>query len=184
MNNESEVSANQAISHPRKNLRASPEISSLKERLEEISRIETGDLASVSNERLDVVANEMLGVISDLEKQLRDSLEMNVALKSEARIHDRERATLRKTNEALQERLRQVEKASTMTEDLNRRFDLVVEEMEKFKRLYKNEAAQMQTASEEVNRLKEILKKTEEERNDAYREIVLLANKKENSHGE
>lgn len=154
------------------------ELSQIKETLEKISKSEKeedAELVNISSEKLDAVVKQMISVINVLEGQLKDSIEMNTALKNEARAAAREIAALKKDKLDLQNKLHQIERTATLAEDLEKKFEMVVEELEKYKGICKSESAKVQLLNDEISDLSRALNRATEERDDAYREIVVLA---------
>ncbi len=154
-------------------------LAKIKEGLKELTLIQTGDLTKVSGEAIQENIQNTLSAIRVLEAQLKDTTEVNSALRLESKGRDSEITTLKRTNEDLQFRLKELEKVTPHVGDLEERMDIAVEKIEEYKTHYEHEKIKAKEMAAQLDFLSQKLKKTEEERDDAYKEVVLLMNKME-----
>ena len=155
----------------------------ISEGLQELSGMKMDDMEKVSAERLRSNLEDMLSVIRSMERDLRDAMEMNVALRMEAKKKDQEIVALHKQNDELLQKIANLENETPLAAEAEKRFDLSVEKLDEMKQAYEKEVAQKQGLLQQVNDLQAAMKKTQTERDDAYREIVMLVNKLEAKSG-
>ncbi|MGK5084619.1 hypothetical protein WDW37_15090 [Bdellovibrionota bacterium FG-1] len=154
-------------------------VEEIKKGLRGLSELRIEDLTKVSSEVLQGNIESMLSAIRVLESQLKDTMEVNAALRTESKMRDADILALKRENQDLQFRLRELEKQVPLVDDVEKRFEIALERIEEYKTLFQREKDKTRGLAVQVDSLAGALKKTEEERNDAYKEVVVLMNKLE-----
>lgn len=158
----------------------SVDIGTIRESLKKISQIRVDNYTKVTEENIENTFEDMLSVIKNLERHLTDLLEINGALKAELSDSRKKTSELEMENRNLAEKLSKLENDIPNVKDLENRLDLTNEEVERYKQLYKNENDKSNKLSAKNDELNAMLTKTQEERDDAYKEIIAIDNKKIN----
>ena len=144
-----------------------------------MAKIKVEDLAKVSDEVLHGNINDMLSAIRVLETQLKDTMEVNVAMRSEAKTRDTEILALKRESQDLHYQLRELEKQNPMLGEVEKRLEIALQRIDEFKSRFEQEKEKTKSLLVQNDELVNALKKAEEERNDAYKEVVVLMNKLE-----
>ncbi|MGK5089917.1 hypothetical protein WDW86_20390 [Bdellovibrionota bacterium FG-2] len=161
-------------------------ISKIKDGLRDLAQIKVEDLAKVSNEVLHGNIEDMLSAIRVLEAQLKDTMEVNVAMRIEAKTRDSEIFNLKRENQDLQYKLKELEKQNPMLGEVDRRLEMALERVDEHKAQLDQEKEKTRALAAQNEEFSKALKKAEEERDDAYKEVVVLMDKfeqKESVHG-
>jgi chromosome segregation ATPase len=153
------------------------EIPRILEQLKKISDLKTDNLAQISGSKLAHTAQEMFSIIGELEGQLRDVLSLNAALRAEERDQRKEKEKLQREKEALEQKIAALEHDVPRVQDLEKRLEIAVEEVEKFRGLYRREKEELEKIEANIKMMASLVDKAREERDDAYREIVVMEDK-------
>ena len=119
----------------------------------------------------------MFSIIKELEGHLRDMLTLDASLREEVRETSKERETLRGEKEALERKIATLERDFPRVQDLEKRLEITLEEVEKFRTLHKLEKEKLEKIEAANRMMASLVDKTREERDDAYREIVVMEDK-------
>jgi len=145
--------------------------------LKKISELKIDNFTQLSGSKFENTVKEMFSIIKDLEGHLRDVLALNALLREEVRDTRKEKDRLQREKGALEQKIATLEGDSPRVQDLEKRLEITIEEVEKLRTLHRLEKEKLEKI-EAGNRMKaSLLDKTREERDDAYREIVVLEDK-------
>ena len=153
------------------------EIPRILEQLKQISELKTDNRAQLSGSTFAHTAQEMFSIIGDLEGQLGEVLTLNAALRGEVRDRRKEKENLQREKEALEQKITALEHDFPRVQDLEKKLEITIEEVEKFRTLYRLEKEKLEKIEAGNRVMASQLDKTREERDDAYREIVVLEDK-------
>ena len=153
------------------------EVPRIMEQLKKISELNLESFIQLSGAKFENTVKEMFSIIKSLETHLRGVLELNATLRREAQDSAREKEKLRSEKEGLEQKVAGLLRDTPLVEDLEKRLALTVEEIEKFKRIYRIEKDRLDQREEDSRMLSRQMDKIREERDDAYKEIVILENK-------
>jgi chromosome segregation ATPase len=153
------------------------EIPRILAQLKKISELKIDDFTQLSGSKFETTVKEMFSIIKDLEGHLRDVLTLNGSLREEVRETSQERDTLRGEKEALERKIVTLERDFPRVQDLEKRLEITVEEVEKFRALHKVEKEKLEKIEASNRRMAALVDKAREERDDAYREIVVMEDK-------
>jgi chromosome segregation ATPase len=153
------------------------EIPRILAQLKKISELKIDDFTQLSGSKFETTVKEMFSIIKDLEGHLRDVLTLNGSLREEVRETSKERDTLRGEKEALERKIVTLERDFPRVQDLEKRLEITVEEVEKFRALHKVEKEKQEKIEASNRRMAALVDKAREERDDAYREIVVMEDK-------
>ena len=145
--------------------------------LKKISELKIDNFTQLSGSKFENTVKEMFSIIKDLEGHLRDVLALNALLREEVRDTRKEKDRLQREKGALEQKIATLEGDSPRVQDLEKRLEITIEEVEKLRTLHRLEKEKLEKI-EAGNRMNaSLLDKTREERDDAYREIVVLEDK-------
>ncbi len=145
--------------------------------LKKISELKIDNFTQLSGSKFENTVKEMFSIIKDLEGHLRDVLRLNALLREEVRDTRKEKDRLQREKEALEQKITIIEGDSPRVQDLEKRLEITIEEVEKLRTLHRLEKEKLEKI-EAGNRMNApLLDKNREERDDAYREIVVLEDK-------
>jgi len=147
------------------------------EQLQKISELKLEDFIKLSETKFENTVRGMFSVIKNLESHLGEVLQMNNTLRIEAEDSKGEIEKLRGEKKELEQRISSFEKDIPLIADLEKRLALTIEEAEKLRGLYKLEKEKPEKKEKDLGMLNILIDKTKEERDDAYKEIVILENK-------
>jgi len=147
------------------------------ERLEKISEMKLDDFTQPSGSKFENIVKEMFSIIKDLEGHLRDVLALNASLREEVRGQKKAIANLQRDRAAAEQKIATRERDFPRVQDLEKRLEITVEEVEKFRTLYRLEKEKIEKIEAGNRRMASLVNKAREERDDAYREIVLMEDK-------
>ena len=153
------------------------EIPRILAQLKKISGLKIDDFTQLSGSKFEATVKEMFSIIKELEGHLRDVLTLDASLREEVRETSKERDTLRGEKEALERKIVTLERDFPRVQDLEKRLEITLEEVEKFRALYKLEKEKLEKIEAGNRMMASLVDKTREERDDAYREIVVLEDK-------
>jgi chromosome segregation ATPase len=153
------------------------EVPRILEQLKKISELKIDDFTQLSGSKFENTVQEMFSIIKDLEGHLRDVLKLNASLREEVRDKSKGIDTLRREKEAAERKIAALERDSPCARDLEKRLELTIEEVEKFRSLYKLEKEKLEKIEAGNRMTASLVGKTREERDDAYREIVVMEDK-------
>jgi vacuolar-type H+-ATPase subunit I/STV1 len=147
------------------------------EQLKRISALRVDDFILSSGTKLESTVKEMFSVIKDLEGHLRDVLTLNTTLHEEVRDARRVNVKLQKETEATGQRIAALERDAPRVQDLEKRLELAIVEVERFRALYRLEQQKLEKVESSNRAIASMAAKAKEERDDAYREIVVMEDK-------
>ena len=153
------------------------EVPRILEQLKKISELKIENFTQLSGSKFENTVQEMFSVIKDLEGHLRDVLKLNASLREEVRDKSKGIDSLRKEKEAAEQKIAALEREAPCALDLEKRLALTIEEVEKFRSLYKLEKEKLEKIEASNRMTASLVDKAREERDDAYREIVVLEDK-------
>jgi len=147
------------------------------EQLKKISELKLEDFIKLSETKFENTVRGMFSVIKNLESHLGEVLQMNNTLRIEAEGSKSEIEKLKIEKKELKQRISSLEMDTPLIADLEKRLALTIEETEKLRGLYKLEKEKLEKKEKELGMLNILIDKTKEERDDAYKEIVILEDK-------
>lgn len=153
------------------------EIPRILAQLKKISGLKIDDFTQLSGSKFGTTVREMFSIIKELEGHLRDMLTLDASLREEVRETSKERETLRGEKEALERKIATLERDFPRVQDLEKRLEITLEEVEKFRTLHKLEKEKLEKIEAANRMMASLVDKTREERDDAYREIVVMEDK-------
>ncbi len=159
------------------------EIPAIVEQLKKISDLKLDELLSdAGDKKFEESIHDIFLEIKNLESHLVDTLAVNNALMEEAEILKSDKNKLENVNTELLGKLSKLEDTTPLVNDIEKRLEFANDEVEKYKTLLNTATTTNTKLENEVKHLNNILKKTITERNDAYKEIVIIENKYESLH--
>lgn len=153
------------------------EVPRILEQLKNISALKIDQFTQVSGAKFENTIKEMFSIIKDLEGHLRDVLALNASLRVDVQDKRKAREQLKREKETIEQKIAALEQDFPRVQDLEKRLEITLEEVEKFRSLYKQEREKQERAEANNRTMTLQLKKIREERDDAYREIVALEDK-------
>ena len=153
------------------------EVPRIGELLKKISELKIDHLTRLSESQFENTVKEMFSMIKDLEGHLRDVLMLNASLRKEVRDKRREKEILQREKEAAEQKISALERDFPRVQDLEKRLEITLEEVEKLRALCKQEKEKLEKAEADNRAMALLAKKAREERDDAYREIVIMEDK-------
>ncbi|MBI4766557.1 MAG: hypothetical protein HY787_18485 [Deltaproteobacteria bacterium] len=153
------------------------EVPKILEQLKKISELKIDQLTQISGAKFEKTIREMFSIIKDLEGHLREVLTLNASLREEVQDKKKAKEKLRREKEAIEQKIAALEHDFPRVQDLEKRLEITLEELEKFRTLYKQEREKQEKTEDDNRAITALLKKVREERDDAYREIVALEDK-------
>ena len=157
--------------------RSGVEVPRILERLKRISELKIDDFTQLSGSKFENTVKEMFAIIKDLEGHLRDVLALNALLRQEVREKKKGIAGLQREKEAAEQKIATLERDFPRVRDLEKRLEITVEEVEKFRTLYRLEKEKLEKIEAGNRRMASLVDKTRTERDDAYREIAVMEDK-------
>ena len=151
------------------------------EQLKNISELKLEDFIKLPETKFENTVRGMFSLIKNLESHLGEVLQMNNTLRVEAGDSTSEIEKLRVEKKELEQRIASLKKDTPLIADLEKRLALTIEEAEKLRGFYKLEKEKLEKKEKELGMLNIHIDKTKEERDDAYKEIVILENKMEST---
>lgn len=153
------------------------EIPRILEQLKKISELKIDNFTQLSGSKFENTVKEMFSIIKDLEGHLRDVLTLNASLRGEVRDKRKEKDNLQREKEAVEQKIAALERDVPRVQDLERRLEITIEEVEKFRDLYRLEKEKLEKIEASNRMMASLVDKAREERDDAYREIVVIEDK-------
>ena len=153
------------------------EVPRILEQLKKISELKIDQFTQVSGAKFENTIREMFSIIKDLEGHLRDVLTLNASLREDVQDRRKAKEKLMREKEAVEQRIAALEHDFPRVQDLEKRLEITLEELEKFRTLYRQEREKQEKAGADNRTMTALLNKVREERDDAYREIVALEDK-------
>jgi chromosome segregation ATPase len=153
------------------------EIPRILEQLKQISELKTDNRAQLSGSTFAHTAQEMFSIIGELERQLGGVLTLNAAWRGEVRDRTKEKENLQREKEALEQKITALEHDFPRVQDLEKKLEITIEEVEKFRTLYRLEKEKLEKIEAHMRMMATLVDQAREERDDAYREIVVMEDK-------
>jgi chromosome segregation ATPase len=153
------------------------EVSRILEQLKKISELKIENFTVLSGAKLEDTVREMFSTIKDLEGHLRDLLTLNASLREEVRAASKGRDQLEREKEAAEQKAAALAREIPRVQDLEKRLELTIEEVERFRALYRQEKEKLEKIEASNKTIASLAEKIREERDDAYREIVVMEDK-------
>jgi chromosome segregation ATPase len=153
------------------------EVPLILEQLKKISELKIENFTQLSGSKFETTVKEMFSIIKDLEGHLRDVLKLNASLREEVRDKRKRKDELQREKEAVEQKISTLEQDFPRVQDLERRLEITIEEVEKARTLYKLEKEKLEKLEASHKTMSSQLDKVREERDDGYREIVVLEDK-------
>jgi chromosome segregation ATPase len=152
-------------------------VPSILEQLKKISELKIDQFTQVSGAKFENTIKEMFSIIKDLEGHLRDVLILNASLREDVKDKGKAKEKLKREKEAVEQKIAALEHDFPRVQDLEKRLEITLEEVEKFRTLYRQEREKGEKVEANNRTMTALLEKVREERDDAYREIVVLEDK-------
>lgn len=146
------------------------------EQLKRISELKLENFIKLSGTKFEKTVQEMFSIIKNLEGHLRDVIAMNATLRVESQDSARESEKLGGEKEGLEQKLAGLQRDTPLVEDLEKKLALTLEELDRLRRLNRLEKEKLDQIEKDHRLLARQKDKIKEERDDAYREIVVLEN--------
>ena len=153
------------------------EVPRILEQLKKISELKMDNLTQLSGSKFENTVKEMFSIIKDLEGHLRDVLSLNASLREEVRDRRKVKEELQREKEAVKLKIAALEQDFPRVQDLERKLELTIAEVDKFRTLYKLEKEKLEKSEASNRIMAALVDKVREERDDAYREIVVMEDK-------
>ena len=157
--------------------RSRVEVARILEQLKRISTLRIDDFILSSGTKLENTVKEMFSIIKDLEGHLRDVLTLNASLQEDLRDARRANGTIQSGKDAAAERVASHERDMPRVQDLEKRLELAISEVERFRALYRLERQNVEKVEANNHAIVSMAAKVREERDDAYREVVVMEDK-------
>jgi len=157
--------------------RSRVEVPRILEQLKKISALKIDDFILSSGSKLENAVKEMFSVIKDLEGHLRDVLTLNASLQEETRDAKKTTDRLQQDRDAAVQRAAAFDRDMPRVQDLEKRLEMTIGEVERFRMLYRQEQQKAEKAEASQQAVASAAAKVKEERDDAYREIVVMEDK-------
>jgi transcription initiation factor IIF auxiliary subunit len=153
------------------------EVPRILEQLKKIAELKIENFTQLPGAKFENTVKEMFSIIKDLEGHLRDVLKLNASLREEVRDKRKRKDELQAEKEAVERKIATLEQDFPRAQDLEKRLDIAIEEVEKHRALYKLEKEKLEKLEASSRVMASQHDKIREERDDAYREIVVLEDK-------
>jgi vacuolar-type H+-ATPase subunit I/STV1 len=147
------------------------------EQLKRISNLKIDNYTRISGSKFESTVKEMFSIIKELEGHLRDVLTLNASLREEVRDRRKVKEEHQSEKEAVKQKIAALEQDFPRVQDLERKLELTIAEVDKFRTFYKLEKEKLVKIEAENRAIVFLLDKIREERDDAYREIVVMEDK-------
>ena len=153
------------------------EIPRIVEQLKRISELKIDNFTQLSGSKFEGTVKEMFAIIKELEGHLRDVLTLNASLREEVRDRRKVKEELQREKEAVQQKIAPLEQDFPRVQELERKLELTIAEVDKFRTLSKLEKEKLARIEADNRAMAARIDKVREERDDAYREIVVMEDK-------
>jgi len=153
------------------------EVPRILEQLKKISELKLDNFTQLREAKFESTVKEMFSIIKELEGHLRDVLTLNASLREEVRDRRKVKEELQQEKVLVQHKIASLEQDFPRVQDLERKLELTIAEVDKYRAIRKREQAQHAQLEAENHALAALIGKTREERDDAYREIVVMEDK-------
>lgn len=153
------------------------EVPRILEQLKKISELKIDNFTQLSGPKFESTVKEMFAIIKELEGHLRDVLTLNASLREEVRDRRKVKEELQREKEAVQQKIAALEQDFPRVQDLEKKLELTIAEVDKFRSLAKQEKEKMAQIEADNRAIAALIVKVREERDDAYREIVVMEDK-------
>jgi vacuolar-type H+-ATPase subunit I/STV1 len=147
------------------------------EQLKRISKLKIDNYTQLPGSKFESTVKEMFSVIKELEGHLRDVLTLNASLREEVRDRRKVKEELQGEKEAVKQKIAALEQDFPRVQDLEKKLELTIAEVDKFRTLYKLEKEKLAKIEAADRAMAALIDKVREERDDAYREIVVMEDK-------
>jgi len=147
------------------------------EQLKRISNLKIDNYTRISGSKFESTVKEMFSIIKELEGHLRDVLTLNASLREEVRDRRKVKEEHQSEKEAVKQKIAALEQDFPRVQDLERKLELTIAEVDKFRTFYKLEKEKLVKIEAENRAMVFLSDKIREERDDAYREIVVMEDK-------
>jgi vacuolar-type H+-ATPase subunit I/STV1 len=147
------------------------------EQLKRISELKIDNFTQLPGAKFESTVKEMFSIIKEMEGHLRDVLALNASLREEVRDRSRVKEELQKEKEAVKQKITALEQNFPQVQDLERKQEMMIAEVDKYRTLYKLEKEKLEKIEADNMAMASLIEKVREERNDAYREIVIMEDK-------
>lgn len=146
-------------------------------RLKKISNVPMEQALQFSETKVQQTIEEMVGVIKTLEGDLATVLQVNQSLKTEALQLKIDNAQLQTENSKTQTELQQIKAITPKLNDVEKRLDMSVEELEKMRTKNQQLEQAMGQTTHKIKVQRHQIEKITDERNDALKELSMLRSK-------
>jgi vacuolar-type H+-ATPase subunit I/STV1 len=153
------------------------EVPRILEQLKRISELKIDNFTQISGSKFESTVKEMFSIIKELEGHLRDVLTLNASLREEVRDRRKVKEELQKEKEAVKQKIAALEQDFPRVHDLEKKLEMMIAEVDKFRTLYKLEKDKLAKIEADNRAMASLIDKVREERDDAYREIVVMEDK-------
>jgi len=153
------------------------EVPRILEQLKKISELKIDNFTQLPGPKFESTVKEMFAIIKELEGHLRDVLTLNASLREEVRDRRKVKEELQREKEAVQQKIAALEQDFPRVQDLEKKLELTIAEVDKFRSLSKLEKEKLAQIEAENRAIAALIVKVREERDDAYREIVVMEDK-------
>ena len=153
------------------------EVLRILEQLKKVSELKIDHFTHLSGSKFESTVKEMFSIIKDLEGHLRDVLKMNASLREEVRDKRKEKDNLQRAKEAAEQKIAALERDFPRVQDIEKRLEITIDEVERFRTLYRLEKEKLEKIETSNRMMASLVDKAREERDDAYREIVVMEDK-------
>jgi len=153
------------------------EVPRILEQLKKISELKIDNFTQLPGSKFESTVKEMFSIIKELEGHLRDVLTLNASLREEVRDRSKVKEELQREKEAVQQKIASLEQDFPRVQDLERKLELTIAEVDKHRTLVKLDKAKLTKIAADNQALTSLINKVREERDDAYREIVVMEDK-------
>lgn len=153
------------------------EVPRILEQLKKISELKIDNFTQLSGAKFENTVKEMFSIIKELEGHLRDVLTLNASLREEVRDRRKAKEELQKEQEAVKQKIAALDQDFPRVQDLERKLELTIAEVDKFRTLYRREKEKLEKVEANYKMIAAQVDKAREERDDAYREIVVMEDK-------
>jgi vacuolar-type H+-ATPase subunit I/STV1 len=153
------------------------EVHRILEQLKRISELKIDNFTQLSGSKFESTVKEMFSIIKELEGHLRDVLTLNASLREEVQDKRKVKEELQKEKEAVKQKIAAIEQDFPRVQDLERKLEMTIAEVDKFRTLYNLEKEKLAKIEADTRAMASRVDKVREERDDAYREIVVMEDK-------
>ena len=147
------------------------------EQLKRISELKIDNYTQISGSKFESTVKEMFSIIKELEGHLRDVLTLNASLREEVQDKRKVREELQREKEEVKQKIAALEQYFPQVQDLERKLEITIAEVDRFRTLYKLEKEKLTKIEADNRAMVSLIDKVREERDDAYREIVVMEDK-------